>query len=155
ADQLLGNPLMLQIAASQDSLAGSDLLSSRNSLLNVVVERERLHTVREWRNAKIQEFLIPTLLQLTALICLMGGASVSQIMRIVDECDAFHLLSRAMNVSQILEALKPVLRGDGDATVRAIEPDLVGDLFVARSNLAAAPVSFVIGFDPYTIGGHL
>jgi hypothetical protein len=152
-DQVIGNPLMLQIAALQDW--SKEKIFSRVNLLTAVVNRERAHMVNQWRNARIKQFLIPHLLQLTALVCLNGGASTTEIVRILDECEAFRLLGRTMSVGDILEALKPILRDDGSAIIRAIEPDLVGDLFIAQSELAPSTVVWLIKVDPYAIGRRL
>jgi hypothetical protein len=128
---LLGNPLILQAAAL--SSPQYETVHTRNDLLNAVVERERAYMRHEWRQGSVKEFLFPNLEQLVAMIGIVGGATVDKIVAIVDGCASFELLKRTMGIADILMALKPTLRGDGLATVRPLEPDLIGDLFLAQT----------------------
>ncbi len=117
--------------------------------------RERGHMKHEWQRGNIKEILFPYLEQLIALIGLLSGTNIDRIVAIIDGCASFDQMKRSIVIADILTALKPTLRGDGVATIRPLEPDLIGDLFLSQSNIANETAVFVIGLDPYAVGTRL
>jgi hypothetical protein len=72
--------------------------------------------------------LMPHSLQMTPLIYLNGGASVSQVVRIVNKCAVLHL-GEAMNISGISAALAP----SDPASANLGEPNINGDHRISRA----------------------
>jgi|GEM_PF-4632261 len=153
AEQLVGNPLLLQIAAVERSERTTAV--SRTRLLDAVVAREIVRFKGIWRDAKISEFLWPYLLQLIAAVNLLQGSEVGRITELIDTCKEFAVLRRIAEPTHILDALSVVGLSDGAMRLRSMQPDLIADLFTAQAQLSDETVVSIASFDLHAVGTRL
>jgi hypothetical protein len=153
AAQLLGNPLMTQIAAADtiNSLE-SRPQRTRDSLLAQAVERERSLMRSEWELADVPDYAFSGLEKLIATITLLGGASLESIFSIVDSVSTFVPLVAAVGKGKIPTLLSSVLRTDKIFGMSPIEPDMFGEIFVAESDLPADAIAHIFRINHFAAG---
>jgi hypothetical protein len=155
ANELVGNPLMLQIAALELTPQNANTTLTRISLLDGVVRREESRFRARWRTNGVPNFCLPYLLQLVAIINLCRGATLSRLAEILDSLKAFEPLKRVIEVRQVIDALTPYPLPSGEIGFLPMHPDLVGDLFTARTALSEETVASLSGEGSSTVDSRL
>ena len=164
AEQIVGNPLMLQVAAI--GLVNREPQSShlsREDLLSIVAERERAHMIELWRQVRVsgtgrQDHLSDSechaLESLVAIITLLNGASLDAVFSILDLPEFSKRLS-ALSKGAIPPLLNSVLETDEMFGVSALQPDLVGEMFLLKASISPTLIVAAYKFDQVAVGSRL
>jgi hypothetical protein len=153
AAQVLGNPLLLQVAAgiAPTGKTGSTSYSAE-TLLGAVVDRELANMRKEWDQAHVPEYVAADLVRLAGVVTLMHGATSDQILTILDSERVFSKLARFVEEKNIISLLGSVLNTNDELGLRPLEPDLVGEMFLLRSDVAPSVVANAYRLKPLFVG---
>jgi hypothetical protein len=134
AAQILGNPLLLQIAAADPVASGAGL--SRGLLLQTVADMELSRMKNEWASVGAPQAIWSDLEDLVSVITLLRGATTDEVLDLLPTLTQFTRLRQLLETSKIIDCLSRVLRWDVSRGFSGVEPDLIGDTIIIRRNFS-------------------
>jgi hypothetical protein len=151
--QITPAPHRQQSAAGTTASGGIVSASySAETLLGAVADRELANMRSEWERAGLLEYAAADLVRLAALITLMHGATDDELLTILGSDSAFSKLSLLVEKRQILLLLSSVLNTDEGLGLRALEPDLVGEIFSLRADIIPDTIATIYRIRPLLVG---
>ena len=114
-----------------------------------------MHMDSQWHRAQIEDYICPDLEKLVAIITLLQGASIEEIFSLLDSIPTFKNMLNPIMRLKIPSLLGAVLPSNGLSGVRGLEPDLVGDLFILRSDLPNSAIVGAFSLDRFAVGSRL
>jgi hypothetical protein len=153
AAQVVSNPLLLQVAAEASAIGEAETVSySEETLLGEVIDRELANMRKEWAQVGVPEYAASDLIRLAGLVTLMQGATIDEILKILDAEPSFAKLVLFIDKKQILSFLGSVLNTDEELNLQPLEPDLVGGMFALRCDLAPRDIAKAYRLKPLSVG---
>lgn len=138
--EMCGNPLILQIAATEVRNIEGIASITKTDLLRMAAKRECKLNNDEWLKQRIPVQLLSLLPSLRSMAHLMRGPSVPDFMKLIGNSAEYNAIANSEQRFNALSCLSLSNPEEGRTQLNTIDPDLVGDMYAIEQIKDASTV---------------